>query len=504
MRKDKPECTQCGNVIFNRPMIETSANKDICLDCDNANKASVCFCHNCHKETKVLVAEIKEFYFRCAECNHVLWERHAVISTGDTDLRTTGAEYRTMPTNSGKTITELFKAKAPNKSGKKARASKDETIMYVTPGTAYDTIAKKLSKFNGVKIVMPKYVEPTQETFIAALEIGKIEVSGVVTFEEIHNPVIKYSHEIAEEVETLQPIGHADDEVNALVEADQAVLSAEILAEPSIENTPAEVVATKFDGVKPSWADILKKAVTVPGMILEAYSRFHGYSIGNQMLAMFQCLARNIEIGPIASFLNWKKQGRKVKKGEKAIALYMPITGRKSAKKEGDEEGFFTRFILRNNWFVLSQTEGDSVPAATELAQWEKAKALTALEIEETPFNSIDGNSQGYAMERKIAINPIAQLPIKTMFHELAHVVLGHTSELMTDNDRTPRDIREVEAESVALICLESLGLDGANYCRGYIQSWYGANTIPEKNAQRIFSAANKILTAGTKTKKSE
>ena len=57
--------------------------------------------------------------------------------------------------------------------------------------------------------------------------------------------------------------------------------------------------------------------------------------------------------------------------------------------------------------------------------------------------------------------------------------------------------MKEVEAESVALLCLESLGMDGAEYCRGYIQNWLQGSTIPERSAQRIFAAADKILKAG-------
>jgi hypothetical protein len=34
----------------------------------------------------------------------------------------------------------------------------------------------------------------------------------------------------------------------------------------------------------------------------------------------------------------------------------------------------------------------------------------------------------------------------------------------------TPRDVREVEAEGVALLVLGALGLEGLEYCRGYIQ----------------------------------
>ena len=72
-----------------------------------------------------------------------------------------------------------------------------------------------------------------------------------------------------------------------------------------------------------------------------------------------------------------------------------------------------------------------------------------------------------------------------------------------TDTERTPKNLREVEAESVALLCCEALNLEGAEYCRGYIQNWlcpaigYNGDAIPEKSAQKIFRAADQILRAG-------
>ena len=112
--------------------------------------------------------------------------------------------------------------------------------------------------------------------------------------------------------------------------------------------------------------------------------------------------------------------------------------------------------------------------------------------------------SESPARERRIAINPLAQLPAKTLLHELGHVILGHTTEAeFADADTTPRSLREVEAESVALLCCESLGLEGAEFCRGYIQNWvrrgngFDAEAIPEKSAQKIFRAADQIIRAG-------
>jgi hypothetical protein len=56
-------------------------------------------------------------------------------------------------------------------------------------------------------------------------------------------------------------------------------------------------------------------------------------------------------------------------------------------------------------------------------------------------------------------------------------------------------------SEAVALVCLEALGLPGAEQSRGYLQHWNerrGAEPIPERSAQRIFKAADQILKAGT------
>jgi hypothetical protein len=61
------------------------------------------------------------------------------------------------------------------------------------------------------------------------------------------------------------------------------------------------------------------------------------------------------------------------------------------------------------------------------------------------------------------------------------------------------RHIREVEAESVALICCETLGLEGADFCRVYIQHWLKAEKeIPNHTGAHIFAAATSILKAGT------
>ena len=253
-----------------------------------------------------------------------------------------------------------------------------------------------------------------------------------------------------------------------------------------------------------SWAALLDEAVRKPGFIHQAYSRFHNYSLGNQLLALFQCFARGIQPGPLATFPKWKELGRCVKKGEKALTLCMPLTCKrtKTVKKadgtDQEEEFSFTHFTYKAHWFVLAQTEGVEYQPPN-LPEWNEERALAALDIQHIPFEDLDGNTQGYAKRgRKIAVSLIAALPVKTLFHEVGHVTLGHTDEGdFSDTERTPRDIREMEAEAVSLLCCESLGLPGAEYSRGYIQSWGQGQTFSERSAQRVFHAADQILRAG-------
>ena len=117
---------------------------------------------------------------------------------------------------------------------------------------------------------------------------------------------------------------------------------------------------------------------------------------------------------------------------------------------------------------MLAQTEGEDTPVSP-IPGFDIDTALCALNITRSPFDELNGNIQGFAHGREIAVNPVAALPHKTTFHEIAHIVLGHTaSEKLVDSEQTARHIREVEAESVALICCETLGLEGADFCRGY------------------------------------
>ncbi len=165
--------------------------------------------------------------------------------------------------------------------------------------------------------------------------------------------------------------------------------------------------------------------------------------------------------------------------------------------KSGSEGGVGRRIQWITRPAPTLQTEGEPIEILTA-PEWDREKALNNLAIHEVPFEHMDGNCMGYARRREIAINPINPMPHKTTFHEMAHVLHAHTTEnAVSDTETTPRNLREVEAESVALICCESLELPGAEYSRGYIQGWLKDDVIPERSAQKIFHVADQILKAG-------
>jgi hypothetical protein len=253
-----------------------------------------------------------------------------------------------------------------------------------------------------------------------------------------------------------------------------------------------------------TWGELLRDAVEKPGRMLEAYTAFHNYSFGNALLALEQCVKRNLQPGPLNTYRGWLENKRQVRKGEKGITLCMPMPFKRAAQAddaqdETTEPQVCYAFRFRAYWFVLAQTEGEET-YIPPIPGFDIDTALRALNINHTSFDEMNGNIQGFANGREIAVNPLAALRHKTTFHEIAHIVLGHTTtERLVDSEQTPRHIREVEAESVALICCETLGLEGAEFCRGYIQHWLKTEKeIPNQSAARIFVAASSILKAGS------
>lgn len=262
----------------------------------------------------------------------------------------------------------------------------------------------------------------------------------------------------------------------------------------------ASTVINATDGTV-DWTALLADAVHNPGTLEEAFRLFHDYSVGNQLLAIRQCWERNLPLGPIATHKKWAALGRTVKRGERALLLWMPVTypkkdaaGQPVLQPNGTPLlGMF--FRLKPLWFTIAQTDGDPLPPAPAPAfDWRLAAERLGVTV--VDFGRIDGNLQGWSRptQKTMALNPMCGDPLATAVHELAHILLKHgDAEFQEEHSRS---LRECEAEAVTLLVMASLGLP-VDHQRGYIQNWWGQNPIPAASAQRVIAVAGTVLSKG-------
>lgn len=242
------------------------------------------------------------------------------------------------------------------------------------------------------------------------------------------------------------------------------------------------------------WSHLLDEALTAPGNLHGAYSRFHDYSFGNCLLLFLQGCE-----GPVATYKRWESLGRHVLKGAKAKEILRPITIKREPEHEGDEPRTFTRFKLVKAIFDYKDTAGDELPPF-KAPEWDLDHALTNLDIKRVPFQHFDGNTAGYSFERNVAINPVAPYPFKTMLHEVAHIQHGHTTGTAATEYTAHRGLCEFEAEGSAYLSGHEIGIqtaEDAEVSRAYIQGWLRGQSPPESSVRRVFTVTDQILRAG-------
>jgi hypothetical protein len=246
------------------------------------------------------------------------------------------------------------------------------------------------------------------------------------------------------------------------------------------------------------WPKLMEELLNVPGEQLAAYTRFRRQlSLGNQALLMSQGL-----LEPFNTYRGWLDLGRQVKKGAKAKAILRPIQVKNRNAKTEDDPETFTKFKLVNSEFGVSDTEGDDLPEYEPLDNWSMELALGRLAITEVPYESLDGNSQGFSYGRNIAVNPLAAYPFKTRLHEIAHVELGHTVGEQSQDVPHARGHKEFEAEATAVFTIKKLGataLDLMNESgsRNYVQNWLKDERPSDQSIQRVFKTSDQIYKAG-------
>lgn len=253
---------------------------------------------------------------------------------------------------------------------------------------------------------------------------------------------------------------------------------------------------------KIEWHRLLDEALTAPGSLTGVYDRFHDYSITNMLLFRMQGIHE-----PVASFSRWKALGRHVVRGARAKEVIVPVLIKEPAEPgEGEtlEEkrervARLIGFKLVRGVYALSDTDGKE-PQVIPVPGWDLATALDKLGIREVAFDNTNGNLQGWSSGTEFAINPIAVNRNKTVYHELGHIVLGHTIPHHFEEYQAHRGIMEFQAEATAYLVMNELELmddETASHSRGYIRHWLGEEQPPDQAIRQVFTAADRILKAG-------
>lgn len=233
---------------------------------------------------------------------------------------------------------------------------------------------------------------------------------------------------------------------------------------------------------------------------LTKMSQLNNYSNRNLRLI----LAQNPEARQVASFKQWKENfERYVKKGEKALRIFKPMT---KIKKDENNQPILDKngkpetvtFFGLVPVFDVSQTEGKDMPKAAEVKEQltdldyaNLYRALMAIAKENdvsVRFEEMENNKHGYysVLENQIVLRSNemnkAQI-IKTFLHEMAHAELHHADNPQKEN--LTRSTAELQAESVAYVVSSYYGIDTSEYSFNYLSGWSAdKETLADLEAQ--------------------
>ena len=115
-----------------------------------------------------------------------------------------------------------------------------------------------------------------------------------------------------------------------------------------IQNSKSEKVQALFERLKDGVREVVSSGRL--DELFRFWSRFHKYSFSNAMLIYTQ----NPNATICAGYKTWQKCGRRVKKGEKGIAIFAPLTYKQEVT---DEETGETVTRTRLNGFRVVYNE---------------------------------------------------------------------------------------------------------------------------------------------------
>jgi len=244
---------------------------------------------------------------------------------------------------------------------------------------------------------------------------------------------------------------------------------------------------------------------------LNTVAKFHRYSARNINLIYSQ----NPDATQIAGFKQWKNDfNRSVNKGENSIRISAPIIKKLTPEEQQRLNTKKERAIVGYRYipvFDIAQTNGAPVPNVNDfvkenLSDHKNVSNLyheltnylnenTDLKVSEQNLNAqkgVKGFFQPATNEIIIGESePDSALKLKILYHEYAHSQLhGLTSEF---KDR-PRDYQETQAEAVAYIAMQNIGVDTSNYSLGYVATWAQNKDMIHEALSEIQKVSNKVV----------
>ena len=231
---------------------------------------------------------------------------------------------------------------------------------------------------------------------------------------------------------------------------------------------------------------------------LQFFSKFHQYSMNNSILIAMQMPDASV----VGSFQHWKTVGAKVKKGSKAIKILCPVKYNYEVENEdGTIEQKSGMTFRLGNVFDISQTDA-KVPSLTKELKGNNSEINTLIQkiissydkkiVIDAALNKKKENGYYSLLEDDIHIKENLDdcHKLKTIIHEMAHSIL-HT----IDEKKYTRNECEVQAESVAYVTCNYLGIDSSNYSFGYIAGWSTGKTIKElKSSLNLIEKTSKKI----------
>lgn len=244
---------------------------------------------------------------------------------------------------------------------------------------------------------------------------------------------------------------------------------------------------------------------------LNTLAKFHHYSARNIDLIY----AQNPQATQVAGFKQWQTAfNRTVKRGAKAIRIAAPIIKKLTPAEKKRLDTTDERAIVGYRYlpvFDVAQTSGEPVLSAKDfvkenLADHQNVTSLynafkdylnqqTDLKVSEVPLETLNG-AKGYFQPstNEIVIGgdePDNALKLKTLYHEYAHSQLHGLKSAFKDR---PRAYQETQAEAVAYVAMQNIGVDTSNYSLGYVATWAKDKAVIHSALSEIQQVSNKVI----------